>query len=114
MQEKTLEKELEDLTCINGAMYFGSVETPCSGRETGECCQYEQTYEEAMKELVSFISSREKKLQDTKSNRRMYQLGYADAEKHYRQEIEAIITAYCDIDDYNVDKVMEDLTKLMK
>ena len=55
----SLEK-LPDLTCINGAMSFGTVETPCSGRETGECgsrCQNEQTYDEAMKELVEHIQS---------------------------------------------------------
>lgn len=55
----SLEK-LSDLTCINGAMSFGTVETPCSGRETGECgsrCQNEQTYDEAMKELVEHIQS---------------------------------------------------------
>lgn len=57
--KNNLEK-LPDLTCINGAMYFGAVETPCSGRETGECgsrCQNEQTYDEAMKELVEHIKS---------------------------------------------------------
>lgn len=48
-------EELPDLTCINGAMYLGAVETPCSGRETGECCQNEQTYDEAMRELVKYI-----------------------------------------------------------
>lgn len=64
MQEKTLEEELKDLTCVNGAMYFGAVEHPCSGREMGECCQNEQTYEEAFAELLSFISSREEKARE--------------------------------------------------
>jgi hypothetical protein len=64
MQEKTLEEELKDLTCVNGAMYFGAVEEPCSGRETGECCQNEQTYKEAFSELLSFISSREEKARE--------------------------------------------------
>jgi len=62
--EKTLEEQLKDLTCVNGAMYFGAVEHPCSGRETGECCQNEQTYEEAFAELLSFISSREEKARE--------------------------------------------------
>lgn len=53
-------EKLPDLTCINGAMYFGAVETPCSGRETGECgsrCQNEQTYDEAMIELVEYMTN---------------------------------------------------------
>jgi hypothetical protein len=52
---ETLEERLKELKCVNGAMYFGAVETPCSGRETGECCRYEQTYEEAFEELKNFI-----------------------------------------------------------
>jgi hypothetical protein len=50
-------EKLEDLKCINGAMYFGSVEKPCSGRDTGECCNNEQTYKEAVAELKHFIST---------------------------------------------------------
>lgn len=38
MNINTILEELENLKCINGAMYFGSVEEPCSGRDTGECC----------------------------------------------------------------------------
>ncbi len=55
MPFKQIEKELFDLKCINGAMYFGCVEKPCSGRETGECCHNEQTWEEAEIELKSFL-----------------------------------------------------------
>lgn len=55
MTYEQIEKALFDLKCINGAMYFGCVETPCSGRETGECCQNEQTWEEAEAELKSFL-----------------------------------------------------------
>lgn len=55
MTFKQIKKALFDLRCINGAMYFGCVETPCSGRETGECCQNEQTWEEAEAELKSFL-----------------------------------------------------------
>lgn len=32
---------------------------------------------------------------------------------HYQTEIEAIITAYCDIPDYDTNKMVEDLTKLI-
>lgn len=56
-KQKDWENELEDLTCINGAMYFGSVEKPCKGRETGECCHNEQTYNEAITELKNFIQN---------------------------------------------------------
>ena len=59
MQEKKnkdIWEELENLKCINGTMYFGSVEKPCSGRETGECCINEQTFEEALDELKQYIT----------------------------------------------------------
>lgn len=55
--EEEIIKKIENLICVNGAMYFGSVEQPCSGRETGECCLNEQTFDEAKKELVNFILS---------------------------------------------------------
>lgn len=48
-------EKLHDLKCVNGAMYFGSVETPCSGRDTGECCLNEQTNEEACAELDNYF-----------------------------------------------------------
>jgi phosphosulfolactate synthase (CoM biosynthesis protein A) len=54
---KDWKEELSDLKCINGAMYFGAVEEPCSGRDTGECCHNEQTYEEALEELQKFIQA---------------------------------------------------------
>lgn len=54
---ETWRGRLEELKCVNGAMYFGATETPCSGRDTGECCFYEQTYEEAINELTDFIQS---------------------------------------------------------
>jgi hypothetical protein len=44
-------EELEDLKCVNGAMYFGSEEDPCRGG----CCPNEQTYGEAKQELEQFI-----------------------------------------------------------
>jgi len=48
-------EKLHDLKCVNGAVYFGSVETPCSGRDTGECCHNEQTNEEACTELDNYF-----------------------------------------------------------
>lgn len=58
-----VEKEkLFDLHCINGAMYFGVVEEPCSGRETGECCHHEQTWEEAEKELTNYLKNHNTRL----------------------------------------------------
>lgn len=53
--QESWEEKLEDLKCVNGAMYFGAVEDPCQGRDTGECCHNEQTYDEALAELKSFI-----------------------------------------------------------
>ncbi len=67
--ESKWEQELKELKCINGAMYFGSVEEPCSGRETGECCHNEQTYEEAMQELIDFISRIEKEAKEEERGR---------------------------------------------
>lgn len=32
----------------------------------------------------------------------------------YKERIEGIMTAYCDIDDYGIDDVMRDLTKLIE
>jgi len=63
-QNNEWEERLKDLKCINGAMYFGSVEIPCSGRETGECCTNEQTFDEALKEIKSFILSEKQKSRD--------------------------------------------------
>lgn len=57
MKTNNWRENLSNLKCINGAMYVGAVETPCSGRETGECCIYEQTFEEAISELENFVQS---------------------------------------------------------
>lgn len=55
-------KGLANLKCVDGAMYFGSVEVPCSGRETGECCHNEQTHEEAITELGEYVRKIQLKL----------------------------------------------------
>lgn len=47
------EKRLKDLKCVNGAMYFGSVEDDSCDCKTR--CQNEQTYEHALEELTAFI-----------------------------------------------------------
>ena len=57
MTIQTIIEGLENLKCINGAMYFGAVEFPCEGRETGECCKNEQTYKEAIDELHTYLQS---------------------------------------------------------
>jgi hypothetical protein len=53
--KKEWEKQLLDLKCINGAMYFGSVEDDSCNCKTR--CQNEQTFEHATEELIGFISS---------------------------------------------------------
>ena len=57
MTNKEWREELRNLRCVNGALYFGTLETPCPGRDTGECCLNEQSFEEATNELENFIQS---------------------------------------------------------
>lgn len=47
--------ELENLKCINGAMYFGAVKNPCDCGESK--CINQQTYEQAIGELKTFLTS---------------------------------------------------------
>ena len=47
------EKDIENLKCINGAMYFGSAEDPCDCGATK--CNNQQTYPQAICELRLFI-----------------------------------------------------------
>lgn len=90
-------EKLHDLKCVNGAVYFGSVETPCSGRDAGECCHNEQTNEEACAELDNYFKHSqlslleavkemvEKKLEEVKKRNgiyeqnRIYPQGYNEA-----------------------------------
>ncbi len=68
-QINKIDEELEDLKCGDAAIYKGTVQQVCSGRDTDECCHNEQTYEEAMAELKTFLHS---KLQEA------YELGKRD------------------------------------
>ena len=54
-KDNNWEERLEDLKCINGAMYFGSVEDDSCNCKTR--CQNEQTYDNALSEIKHFIST---------------------------------------------------------
>ena len=49
-------EEVMDLKCVNGAMYFGSVEDDSCNCKTR--CQNEQTFENATKELKDWIKQK--------------------------------------------------------
>lgn len=57
-QTNNWEEELENLKCINGAMYFGSYEDPCDCGDEG--CLNEATFENNLIELKSFIKNKVK------------------------------------------------------
>jgi len=86
MTIQTIIEGLENLKCINGAMYFGAVEFPCEGRETGECCKNEQTYKEAIDELHTYLQSQLSTLLDEIEN-------YKDmSDAGYNQAIEEVLS----------------------
>jgi len=50
---KDWKERLQDLKCVNGAMYFGSYENPCDCGDEG--CINQATFEDNVKELEDFI-----------------------------------------------------------
>lgn len=104
MTIQTIIEGLENLKCINGAMYFGAVEFPCEGRETGECCKNEQTYKEAIDELHTYLQSQlstlldeiEKQVETNKKPRlpeNIYMGNYKDmSDAGYNQAIEEVLS----------------------
>ena len=68
--EKLL-KEVENLKCVNGAMYFGSVEDDTCNCKTR--CENEQTFEHALDELKEFV-------------RKVYETGKSDEAKRRDDE----------------------------
>ena len=80
-----------------------------------------QGYKERQEEEKDFIEDNYKKWKEEGRKEKQevltamaFEAGIKEAKIELQEKIEAIITAYCDIDDYNVDKVMEDLSKLCK
>ena len=91
MTIQTIIEGLENLKCINGAMYFGAVEFPCEGRETGECCKNEQTYKEAIDELHTYLQSQLSTLLDEIEKNTLDQV---DMNSMERQVFSSILNKY--------------------
>jgi hypothetical protein len=76
-----LQSEARELKCVNGAMYFGSVEDDSCNCKTR--CQNEQTDEHALEELDGFIAHT---VQECMKERLTTEMGN-DFVKRVRQEV---------------------------